>query len=48
MTFLIDLMCVDDSPEIPDTIVGRIYSYDYSVKLLILSKCSSKDAGCLS
>ena len=48
MTFLIDLMCVDDSPEIPDTIVGRIYSYDYSVKLLILSKCPSNYRGCMS
>lgn len=41
-------MCVDDSPEIPDMIVGRIYSYDYSVKLLILSKFIFNDAGCLT
>lgn len=26
------------SPEPQDTIVGRVYSYDYIVKLLILSK----------
>ena len=30
-----------ESPEPRDTIVGRVYSYDFVVKLLILSKSES-------